>query len=482
MSEEKFIIYGCGKRGKYFFELLRDKLDFVGFIDRNPDYEYCLKYNVAGLTLDEYLQSKNTATIIISVKANKEIIAALKRAGVDNYLFIEEIHGLYTYAPNYVKRENITPRNLIDNAVLDALSETVKKFYYRLLLNGERKFTSPLPLGIKHPLFIETYAPAIPAHRVLFGDRLRVYEGNFEFGDADAVLIHGLSAVYVDVVLAAASAGIPLILTEEGFIRSIVPSDDARAALKYRAGHALIFDEGGLYLNASSPSVIESLLNSEWEMTPREKTRAEGLMDFIIKHRLSKYNCQPIKENFSVGRANAPKVLIIDQSYQDKSITLGMASENTFNEMLKAALSENPDADVIIKSHPSGNIYGTGYFSQVTNSGRVYLLTEPINPISLLQQVDKVYVCTSQMGFEAMMCGKETHVFGMPFYAGWGASKDRQKCPRRVKKRSVAEIFFAAYVMCTTYVSYETNAVCEIEQAIDELLQLREEFMGNSPC
>ena len=101
-----------------------------------------------------------------------------------------------------------------------------------------------------------------------------------------------------------------------------------------------------------------------------------------------------------------------------------------------------------------------------------------MNPVALLEQMDKVYVCTSQLGFEALMCGKEVHVFGLPFYAGWGVTNDRQICSRRQKRRSVEEIFYAAYVFSTVYLSYRTRKVCEIEDVIDELLELRRKYLG----
>jgi capsular polysaccharide export protein len=91
--------------------------------------------------------------------------------------------------------------------------------------------------------------------------------------------------------------------------------------------------------------------------------------------------------------------------------------------------------------------------------------------------VDKVYVCSTQFGFEALMCGKEVHVFGMPFYAGWGLTKDRQTCERRTNIRSLEEIFYIAYIMYSYYVNPEKKCRCEIEEAMDYLLNLREEYM-----
>jgi len=138
--------------------------------------------------------------------------------------------------------------------------------------------------------------------------------------------------------------------------------------------------------------------------------------------------------------------------------------------MLQAAIDENPDADIFVKTHP---VKQKGHFSTKIVYDNVYMLCGDINPICLLEEVDKVYVCTSQMGFEAAFCGKEVHVFGMPFYAGWGITKDRQICNRRRRLRSVEEIFYAAYILETIYVSHKMKVVCEIEQVVDELIEMR---------
>ena len=171
--------------------------------------------------------------------------------------------------------------------------------------------------------------------------------------------------------------------------------------------------------------------------------------------------------------------MVIDQTVGDYSITKGLANNDTFNQMLESAIKDNPNADIIIKTHPdtiAKNDKSTGYYSNLESTDSVYVFTENINPISLLKLVDKVYVCTSQMGFEALMCGKEVHVFGMPFYAGWGLTVDKQQCARRIKKRTLEEVFYIVYIMYSKYVNPKNINRCEIEEAIFSLLKLREEY------
>ena len=118
-----------------------------------------------------------------------------------------------------------------------------------------------------------------------------------------------------------------------------------------------------------------------------------------------------------------------------------------------------------------------GYYTGVKEEGNVFRVTMPINPYSLMELVDKVYVCSTQMGFEALMAGKEVHVYGMPFYAGWGLTIDKQKNPRRTNRRTLEEVFYIFYIMYTHWVDVETGKPCTIDKAMDNLLALRSEYV-----
>src|SRR3546814_6817483 len=61
------------------------------------------------------------------------------------------------------------------------------------------------------------------------------------------------------------------------------------------------------------------------------------------------------------------------------------------------------------------------------------------------------------MGFEALLAGKPVTCFGLPWYAGWGATDDRQICNRRAATRSIDELFAAAYFHYTRYIDPVTG-------------------------
>ena len=272
---------------------------------------------------------------------------------------------------------------------------------------------------------------------------------------------------------------IPVYLLEDGFFRSAVTgAGNAKRQFpsKYRYGVSFVIDNQGLYIDAHRPSRLETMLNDEsLVLTEAQKERAKKLIARIVETRLTKYNNQPIVTP-QIGRHGVKKVLVVDQTYGDMSIERGMGNAQTFGDMLRAAIEENPEADIIVKTHPDTMAGKGGYYTGLKEQGNVYTMTTAINPICLIQYVDKVYVCTTQLGMEALMCGKETHVFGIPFYAGWGLTHDRQTCVRRKAKRTVEELFYIAYIMYSHYVNPRTKKRCEIEEAMEHLLDLRKEF------
>ncbi len=279
------------------------------------------------------------------------------------------------------------------------------------------------------------------------------------------------------VVETATKLNIPLYIMEDGFLKSADTWCNYKTDIKYRNGVSFTIDSKAPYFDATRASLLERMLNDKsLIINDEQKLRARKLINKIVECKLTKYNHQPIFVP-KIGRPGVKKVLVVDQSYGDMSILKGRANDKTFADMLQAAIDENPDADIIVKTHPdtmTGN--RGGYYSCLKEHDNIYKQTSPINPISLIQYADKVYVVSTQLGFEALMCGKKVNVFGMPFYAGWGLTNDRQSCKRRTNQRTLEEVFYISYILYTHWVNPETEKRCEIEEAIDYLLKLRKEY------
>lgn len=259
--------------------------------------------------------------------------------------------------------------------------------------------------------------------------------------------------------------GLPYFSLEEGFL--CYPPDNTERMM------SIVVDDLGIYYDASKTSRLETLLNSDTGMTETLLDLASGMIQQIRDHRLSKYNGAPVLEQLP-GRQHAKKILVIDQTYGDYSVTLGGADKHSFSSMLDLAIKENESADIIVKTHPrtaSGD--KAGYLgSSLPPRSNLWTLDESVNPISVLEHVDHVYVVTSQLGFEGLLMGVPVSCFGTPFYAGWGLTDDRCKLGhlRRSAPMSVEKMFVALYFWYTKYVLPGATAPCTPEQLVEYLI------------
>lgn len=274
----------------------------------------------------------------------------------------------------------------------------------------------------------------------------------------------------------AAEHHLPYIAVEDGFLRSLGLGCEGADPL------SLVVDHTGIYYDATGPSDLENLLNKEGWETPELMASAGKALSSILRYGLSKYNHAPEAAPDLLGEARegSPRVLLIDQTEGDASISLGLADASSFTAMLEEAGARFPGARLFIKTHPDV-LAGKkkGYLTAAAKRSGAVLIAEDVAPLSLLAQADVVYCVTSQMGFEALMLGKEVHCFGMPFYAGWGLTHDALTCPRRVRKRTLPEVFAAAYLLYARYVNPVTGERCDIHDTIARLAVQKEKNEEN---
>ena len=281
--------------------------------------------------------------------------------------------------------------------------------------------------------------------------------------------------------------GLPFIALEDGFLRSL------GLGVEGWPPFSLVFDDIGIYYDTSRPSRLEQLILAADTMPPETMAEAERAISLILKHRLSKYNHAPdLSDGLLSEMRERENVLLVDQTFGDMAVQYGGADAAAFERMFQTALAENPQAQIWIKTHPdvlSGK--KQGYLTGLAEHERVRLLAEDINPVSLLQAVDKVYCITSQMGFEALLCGKPTVTFGLPWYAGWGVSDDRHPDAatlaqqQRRAPRTLPQLFAAAYLQYSRHINPNTGETGNLSNVIDYLTTVRrtnEKLRGSLYC
>jgi capsular polysaccharide export protein len=239
--------------------------------------------------------------------------------------------------------------------------------------------------------------------------------------------------------------------------------DPAKACLGY------VYDDLAYYFMADRTNRLTEWLNGDTELTEVQTARARHLIERIVTKRISKYNDQPLRAP-TMTEGYPHRVLVVDQAYADASTVHGKVGDAEFERMLIAALTENPEAEVLVKTHPdttTGGAGRTGFYTHLESTGRVRVLKDPVNPFALFEHVDKVYVGTSQMGLEALFAGKKVVCFGAPFYAGWGLTDDRQKTPHRHRKRRLEDLFHAFYVWYSIFHVPGCPVPSTVEDALD---------------
>ncbi|WP_192940173.1 capsular polysaccharide biosynthesis protein [Campylobacter porcelli] len=267
-------------------------------------------------------------------------------------------------------------------------------------------------------------------------------------------------------------------LLEDGFIRSVGLGVDGARLL------SVVEDDIGIYYDATRPSRLEMIL-SNYEFSDELLQDARWCMDYIITHNISKYNNAPnitqeLVEKYELNRGK--NILIIAQTSGDASLVYSFSDKFSTNEIVSLAIDENPGANVLLKIHPDALSGKKKSDIDISNlPPQIKIITQDINPISLLKHIDKVYTKSSGMGFEALICGCECVCFGVPFYAGWGLSDDRVKAPnRRNKKLAIEQLFAGAYMIYAKYIDPYTGQNTTLKRLLPQINTIKNARLNES--
>ena len=259
----------------------------------------------------------------------------------------------------------------------------------------------------------------------------------------------------------------PVLQVEDGFLRSVGLGGDLHRPLSW------VVDPQGLYYDATRPSALETWLSTA-EPSEAQLARAAALRQRLVREAITKYNlsAKPWQRPPGLGRV----VLVPGQVEGDASLRFGAVDIRTNLELLQAVRRAEPEAFLIYKPHPdvvAGLRRASAAELQALELADLVLADVAME--HLFSQVDAVHVLTSLAGFEALLRGLEVHTWGLPFYAGWGLTRDAHTCPRRGRRLSLDALVYGALIAYPRYVSRASGWQITPEQAIDELLAWRQE-------
>ncbi len=255
--------------------------------------------------------------------------------------------------------------------------------------------------------------------------------------DGDAIAVWGRKKTAQRGIAIAQYFDRPLITVEDAFLRSVLTGRQGALSM------GVVTDELGIYFDTENESDLDNLIEKSLQIAPEDMNEARIGIDYMRQLKLSKYN------NFTRRKTNIPEefVLVVDQTLNDAAITKGGANSETFAKMLACARAENPNAQIVIKTHPETTAgKRLGHFSEADCDENTSLLSIQLSPWDLFEKAQKIYCVTSQVGLEAIFAGHKPVVFGKPFYAGLGLSDDRAETRNKAFKCSAEQLFWATHL------------------------------------
>lgn len=463
------------------FELIEEGYP-VEFFDAKSFYE-----------LQEKLGAPPTAGLMLCYSLYK-MIGPLKKSNYYGFSYLQEVSGAYHYSDsnaNSGKRHcwsseaEVFSSLLSENEESLLVSRVMKSHIHNKEVLNERELsevakfydyvitTSPGLSGYKihgkYPLYISSLASE---NYVKFLDSAGSEGKDIEELDGvnpDSLLVLGFGRAKTGqaAVNLADAIGADFNLVEYGLISSMaLPSEK-------QFNFSLILDDTGIFYDTTQPSQIENILYGDESINLQSNlSRATNLIKLAKEYNITKYNNSPDAE-ISYLDSLTNNILVIDQTENDNSILLGQCEEYSFEEMLVDALSKE-NSNVYLKLHPETVAGAKGgnltTIEKYLNYPNLHLIDKQCNVLSLIKQVDEVYVMTSGVGLEALILGKPVTCFGFPFYAGWGLTLDKVQAANKRKPLTIEALVYATYFKYTSYFHPETQEPCNAEDVMEWII------------
>lgn len=268
---------------------------------------------------------------------------------------------------------------------------------------------------------------------------------------------------------------------EDGFIRSNGLGATLLAPL------SLVLDSQGIYYNATQVSDLETLLNTCPDLNKTQMERVTRLQRQLLNQRVSKYNVgKAIGSDSYLSKLiqnkkikNRTKILIVGQVEDDLSIKYCGSLITTNTDLIKAVRMDNPNAFLIYKPHPDVEAGLRKGKVQKETLSLTNTIAHDVAMPDCLALVDEVHTISSLTGFEALLRGISVSCYGLPFYAGWGLTIDKNSSVapksefllRRNRKDplTVLQLIYCTLIEYPMYILPDGHGLAQVEQVIDYL-------------
>lgn len=209
---------------------------------------------------------------------------------------------------------------------------------------------------------------------------------------------------------------------------------------------------------------------------------AKELLDQVINQKIGTERYVPDASPYKLFTPGGRKrIVIIDQSRKSKAeLKKVFAAESTFRQMVLDAKEQHPGAAFFLLQPPSV-LSGRkkGYLKKFALDNGVQVISEQVSSFSILAQADEVYTVSAKIGIDAVLLGKTVHCYGLPYYAGWGLTRDKIACARRNIKIKREELFAALCLFFTRYLHPITTEPSHFQAIVRLILLQRPQLFEN---
>jgi capsular polysaccharide export protein len=202
--------------------------------------------------------------------------------------------------------------------------------------------------------------------------------------------------------------------------------------------------------------------------TLQDTTECDTSSDSLLARVAALCTCPlPPLPNAAASRSSE-RVLIIDER-----ITSTQGGESPrqndpkdFRRMVATARANHRDADIrILRSKDRAR----GKWLSAITDATLPVMDASTLPFPMLPKVDHVYALGAIEGLFGLLAGASVHVYGEPFYAGWGLTQDDSTFPERRARPTLVELFDAIFLRHCNYLDPVTHAPGHFDQLLTHL-------------
>ena len=258
----------------------------------------------------------------------------------------------------------------------------------------------------------------------------------------------------------AAEKNVPLVRIEDGFVRSVGLGSNLVPPA------SVTVDRRGIHYDPSRASDLEHILACA-DFSPALLARAGRLRETIVSAGISKYG-NGATHDFPPRQVGRRLVLFPGQVEDDMSVRLGGGGLSSNLDLLRRVRALEPDSEIWFRPHPDVDAgHRKGAVRDADALDHADRIVRGGGMASLLDQVDAVHVLTSLTGFEALLRRRDVVCHGVPFYAGWGLTRDLAGVPdRRGRQLTLDQLIAAVLIVYPRYLDPMTDLPCAPEVLI----------------